>query len=209
LERPGAGLAVRVDGARDKADLVAVRTLYDVLHDAGLRTADINWPCTRGASTLEASFPDVPDQVTHMTPWLRSELIELGWLRDMTDASFRGESAPTKDQIWTAAAVHVLKTRRPNLLLFHLLITDSIQHRYGPKSPAAHAALALADSHVAQLLQAVEEAGIRDRTTVLVTADHGFEGALKIINPNVAFREAGLLEVSPTPLLVRARAQII
>jgi arylsulfatase A-like enzyme len=209
LERPGKGLAVRVDGARDKSDLVACPTLYDHLHRAGYRTADINWPCTRGAETLEDSFSDVPNQVAYMTPRLRTELIEAGWLRGTNSADFLGRSAPTKDQIWTAAAVHVLRQRRPNLMLVHLLITDSIQHKYGPRSPAAYAALALADANVQEILRAVDDAGLKERTTVFLTADHGFETALKLVNPNVAFRKAGLLEVSATPLLMRARAQAI
>lgn len=209
LKRPGDGQAVVVDGAKTKQELVSVPTLYDHLHHAGYRTADINWPCTRGASTLDDSFPDVPEQITHMTPRLRDELIAAHWLAGTNELSFRDQSSAVKDQIWTAAAVHVIKERRPNLLLLHLLITDSTQHKYGPQSPAAYTAVALADAHVADVLRAVEAAGIRDRTTVIVTADHGFATALKIINPNVAFRKAGLQESTPTPTLSRARAQIV
>src|ERR1043165_708211 len=47
LARSGPGEPVVVDGERDKKDLVAVPTLYDQLHQAGYRTANINWPCTR------------------------------------------------------------------------------------------------------------------------------------------------------------------
>lgn len=209
LQRPGPGLAVRVDGAKSKSDLVAVPTLYDLLHAKGYRTAEINWPCTRGAATLDDSFPDVPDQITHMTPRLRDELIAAHWLTGASDDAFRGQSAAVKDQIWTAAAVHLLRQRPPNLMLVHLLITDSTQHKYGPRSPAAYTAIALADAHVAEMLRAVDAAGLRERTTVLVTADHGFETALKIVNPNVAFRKAGLLETASTPNFLKARVQII
>ncbi len=209
LVRPGPGRPVRVDGARDKSELVAVPTLYDHLHRAGYRTADINWPCTRRAATLDDSFPDVPDQITYMTPRLRDELIFMRVLEGTNDAAFRARSAGVKDQIWTAAAAHIIRERRPNFMLFHMLVCDSTQHKYGPQSPAAYTALALADSQLAEVLRALEAAGIRDRTTVFVTADHGFESALKIINPNVAFRRAGLLEVASAPGILRARAQII
>lgn len=209
LVRPGAGKAVRVDGARDKSDLVAVPTIYDHLHRAGYRTADINWPCTRGATTLDDSFPDVPDQVACMTPRLRDELIAAGWLEGTNDATFRLQSAPVRDRIWTEAAAHVLRQRRPNFMLIHMLVTDSTQHKYGPQSPAAYAAIALADAQLADILRAIDAAGLREKTTLFVTADHGFEAALKIVNPNVAFRKAGLLETTATPALQRARAQII
>src|SRR6266568_1370119 len=190
LIRPGPGEAVKIEGDRDQSDLIAVPTLYDVLHRASYRTADINWPCTRGAKTLDDSFPDVPDQIRHMTPRLRAQLIGLGILDDAETASFRAKSAAARDQIWTKAAVHVIQTRRPNFMLFHLLITDTIQHLHGPQSPAAYAAVALADAQVADVLRAVETAGIREGTTIIITSDHGFAKPTKLVSPNVVFSKA-------------------
>lgn len=193
LVRPGPGQPVRIDGLRDQSELVAVPTVYDELHRAGCRTANINWPCTRGSTTLDDNFPDVLEQISHMTPRLRDELVASGILDDTRDATFRALSAASRDRIWTAAAVHVIQTRRPNLLLLHLLITDTIQHRYGPQSPAAYTAIALADAHVAEVLRAVADAGIREHTTILVTSDHGFASLSKLVNPNVIFRRAGMI----------------
>ena len=211
LTRPGAGKAVRVEPASTMSALVGVFTLFDELHRAGYRTAGINWPCTRGATTLDDNFPDVPDQITHTTPRLREELIAARILEGTNDASFRGQSGPAKDQTWTAAAVHVLGKRRPHFMAFHLLITDSTQHKYGPQSPAAYTAIALADAQVAEVLRTLDATGLREQTTLIITADHGFETALKIVNPNVAFRKAGLLTAttSAVPGIVAARAQII
>jgi arylsulfatase A-like enzyme len=64
---------------------------------------------------------------------------------------------------------------------------------------------------VADVLRALDATGLREQTTLIVTADHGFETALKIVNPNVAFRKAGLLTVatSTVPAIVAARAQIV
>jgi predicted AlkP superfamily pyrophosphatase or phosphodiesterase len=209
LVRPGPGKAVRVDGAKNQSDLVAVPTIFDQLHRAGYRTADINWPCTRSSRSLDDSFPDVPDQVSYMTPRLRDELIAAGWLEGTNDATFKVQSAPVRDRIWTEAAAHVIRERRPNFMLIHMLVTDSTQHKYGPQSPAAYAAIALADAQLADILRAIDAAGIREKTTLFVTADHGFETALKIVNPNVAFRKAGLLQATATPTLQQARAQIV
>jgi predicted AlkP superfamily pyrophosphatase or phosphodiesterase len=144
-----------------------------------------------------------------MTPRLRAELIAAGVLEGTNDATFRLQSAAAKDQIWTAAAAHVIEKRAPNFLLFHMLICDSTQHKYGPQSPAAYTALAQADAQLAEVLRSLDRAGIRERTTLIVTADHGFETALKIINPNIAFRKAGLLEAASAPGIVAARAQIV
>ena len=209
LVRPGADKPVKIDPERDQSDLISVPTLYDYLHRAGYRTAAINWPCTRRALALDDNFSDVPDQITYMTPRLRDELLATGILSSTNDAAFREQSAAVKDQIWTTAAAHVIEERRPNLLLLHMLITDSTQHKYGPQSPAAYTAVALADAQVATILRAVEQAGIREQTTVFVTADHGFATATKIVSPNIVLRKAGLLETDASRGIVSARAQVI
>jgi predicted AlkP superfamily pyrophosphatase or phosphodiesterase len=209
LQRPGAGKPVRIDPEEDQTNLVSIPTLFDQLHRAGYRTAAINWPCTRNATGLEDNFPDVPDQIKYTTPRLREELIATHVLESASDDTFHEQSAPVRDQIWTAAAAHVIRQRRPNLLLLHMLITDSMQHKYGPQSPGAYAAIALADAQLAEVLRAVDAAGIREHTTLIVTADHGFAAALKIVNPNVALRRAGLLHLGTGAELVNVRAQSV
>jgi predicted AlkP superfamily pyrophosphatase or phosphodiesterase len=212
LVRSGPGLSVNVDPKREKIDLVSGTTLFDLLHRKGYRTAGINWPCTRNSRTLDDDFPDVPDPVTHTTPKLREELIAAGLLKNSSNISFMAQSAASKDQIWTAAAVNVIRARKPNFMLFHMLITDGIQHKYGPKTPAAYTALALADAQLRDVLSALDEAGIRERTTVFVVADHGFDTATNIIHPNVLLRKLGFLEtnlVTVTPPVFKARAQVV
>ena len=204
LVRNGPGETVRIEAERDKRDLVAVPTIYDQFHSVGYRTAAINWPCTRGATTLDDNFPDAPDRIARTTPRLRAELVRAGVLEDVEDASFLRKSAAAADQAWCAAALHLLRTRPPNFLLLHLLATDAIQHRYGPNSPAAYTALALADAQVALVLRALERAGIREQTTLFVVSDHGFARPSKLINPNVILRKAGLLRPGP-----RRRAQSV
>lgn len=202
LLRSTSGQSVTLDGERDKTDLVAVPTVYDVLHAAGYRTANINWPCTRAAETLDDNFPDVPNPLKHTTTRLRLEMIQQGILRDGEELTFRRQSAAARDQVWTDAAVHLIQARRPNFLLFHLLTTDGLQHLHGPRAAAAYTAIALADAHLAAILRAVTAAGLRERTTLIVVSDHGFERPTKLISPNVLFRKANLARPAP-----RRRAQ--
>jgi predicted AlkP superfamily pyrophosphatase or phosphodiesterase len=208
LVRSNTGV-VAIDPKRDKADLVAVPTVYDLLHKKGYRTAGINWPCTRNSSTLDLDFPDVPDTITHTTPKFRDELVAAGILTDATDRGFMTNSAPRRDQQWTAAAGYALRKHKPHFTLFHMLITDGIQHKYGPQSPAAYAALALVDSQLREVLTALDEAGIRKQTTVLVVADHGFDTATNTIHPNVILRKNGFLETGPGNRIIKARAQAV
>jgi len=209
LVRGGPGLPVRVEPGRDKSELVSVPTLYDVLHRAGLRTAAIDWPCTRNTDSLDDNFPDVPEGVRYTTALLRQELVSERVLRDEMDASFRKMTGPERDEAWTEAACHVIRARRPHLLLLHLLNTDSVNHRYGPQSPESYAALALADRCVGQLLKALEAADIRESTTVFLVADHGFATATKVLLPNALFRRAGLLEIDDSKRITAARAMVV
>ena len=200
---------VAVDPKRTKAELVAVPTLYDLLHEKGLRTAGINWPCTRAAKSLDDDFPDVPDMLLHTTPRLREEMVNVGILPSAKDADFRAMNGPARDEVWTRAAIHVIEKRKPHLLLFHLLNTDGIHHRYGPQSPASYTALALADTYVGRVLDALERTGIRSNTTILVTSDHGFSGVTNVLYPNAAFRRAGLLELGASNVVAKARVQLV
>jgi len=209
LLRDGPGLPVKVDPKRDRVELVAVPTLYDRLHEAGLRTAAINWPCTRNSTSLDDDFPDVPDNVLHTTPRFRQELMTEHILADESGASFRALTGPGRDEVWTKAACQVVRVRRPHLLLFHLLNTDGIHHRYGPESPASYTALALADFYVGKVLDAVAAAGIGTNTTIFLVADHGFATATNVLQPNVLFRQAGLLELGGTNQITKARAQVV
>lgn len=193
LERPGIGLPVRVNPRKDKVELVAVPTVYDHMHAAGLEAAEINWPCTRAAKSLAISLPDSPEVWDHTTPELITELKETGILSEETLTGWNRLSGPARDRVWTQAACHVIRTRQPNLLLFHLLNVDSIHHQHSAKSSAGYSAVAYADACIGEVLAAIEEAGIADETAVLITSDHGFIAIPKTLKPNVLFREHGLL----------------
>jgi arylsulfatase A-like enzyme len=209
LHRAGPGEPVTIDPRQDQTELVAVPTLFDLLHQHGLRTAAIDWPCTRNSDSVDDNFPDTPDALNFTTPRLRQELLAQHILPDESVARFEALSGPGRDEIWTKAACRVIRERQPNLLVLHLLNTDSIHHRYGPYSPASFTALALADTYVGQVLDALYAAGIYGNTTVFVTADHGFANATNILQPNVLLRRAGLLQLGPTNQIAKACAQVI
>ncbi|MCC2668386.1 MAG: Type phosphodiesterase / nucleotide pyrophosphatase [Armatimonadetes bacterium] len=181
-----------INPRRSKEELCRATTVYDVAHRAGLKTAEINWPVTREAKTLDFSFPDHPDAIKYSTPRLIKSLVEQGVLSAPEDAAFRGQGAVGRDNTWTQAAVHLIKREKPNLLLFHLLNTDGQQHAHGPQSTEAFTALALADRQIGEIVEAVRAAGLSRSTSIFVTADHGFVQVTKTIKPYVRLRDRGL-----------------
>ncbi|QDS95730.1 Type I phosphodiesterase / nucleotide pyrophosphatase [Roseimaritima multifibrata] len=208
LVRGPIGMPTVIDSKRDQADLVRLPTIVDVAHQAGMRTGEINWPCTRGSESFDDQFPDVPDALEHSTPRLLKELVELELLDEDIAGSFKQLSTVGRDHLWTQAACHLIRSRKPNLMLVHLLNVDSVHHTLGPQTAAGYTANAYADMCLAQIVDAIDDAGIREQTTLIVVSDHGFAATPKAIRPNVVLREAGMLAVDAGKLST-ARVHVV
>jgi predicted AlkP superfamily pyrophosphatase or phosphodiesterase len=189
LIRSGPGRPVSVDRWRDRSEVLRAPAVYDLAHEMGLTTAQVNWVAIQNAPTITWEFGYRP----HPQGAVEREMIAAGLLAQADVDEFRAGKEPWHDQIWTQAAVHIMIRHRPNLMLFHLLAVDDLHHRYGPNSLGGSAAIALADTRVRDLIEALEREGLDDRTTVFVVSDHGFKPALRSVRPNAFLREQGLL----------------
>jgi len=190
LVRQGPKSPPRVEPYHDKTELVRAPTVYDLAHQAGLTTAQVDWVAIENAPTITWQFHEWPNP----NGPVEREMITAGLLTAQEVQEFTKSNVTWRDQMWTQAAVHILKQHRPNLLLFHVLNLDSVHHRYGARNLASSTGIAFADQRVRDILDAVENAGLRDRTTLVVVSDHGFKSATRSIRPNVALREQGLLK---------------
>jgi predicted AlkP superfamily pyrophosphatase or phosphodiesterase len=206
LER---GAVLKVEPDKTAAELVAAPTIFDWLHEAGLKTAAVNWPCTRSSKSIDDDFPDSPNTLNFTTARFKTEMVADGILKTGEQADFAKIGQPERDEIWTKAGCYLIRKRMPNFMTLHLLNTDSTHHKYGPESMASYTALALADHYVGDVMNAVKAAGAKDQTTIIIAADHGFAVATNVLQPNVLFRKAGLLEVSKTSVITKARVQAI
>lgn len=191
------GILVRKPGVppviepwRDKREMVRVKTLYDLAHERGLTTAQVDWVAILNAPTITWAFAE---RVDPTSPVAR-EMVKAGTISQPDVDAFASRNIVWRDAMWTAAAAHILRQHRPNLLLFHLLNLDSTQHRYAPRSPAAITAMAHLDSGVAAIVRTLEETGLAAKTTIFVLSDHGFKAVKRQIRPNVALARAGLLK---------------
>jgi predicted AlkP superfamily pyrophosphatase or phosphodiesterase len=192
LVRQPAPLPPTIEPWADKAQLVHVPTLYDVAHEYGLTTAQVDWVAILNSGTIDWEMLEVPK----VGGVIERELIDEGIVTAPEVAAFaKGKNIAWRDMIWGRAATHIIKTRHPNFLLYHELTTDSLNHANGPGSQASFTAYAYADRLIGDLLDALKEAGLKDKATVVVTTDHGFKKVAKIVFPNVVLRKAGLLQV--------------
>jgi predicted AlkP superfamily pyrophosphatase or phosphodiesterase len=181
--RTGEGKPVRVEPWVPKHELVLAPTVYDLAHAAGLTTAEIDWVAIHQAKTINWSFAERP-LVTDAIP---REMIEAGLVTETEIRDFAKLPITFRDEVWTQAAVHILQKHKPNLLLFHLLATDSSQHRYGARSLGGSTALALADTKVKRVLEAAGNGA-----NVIIVSDHGFKTYDKVIHPNALMTAKGL-----------------
>jgi hypothetical protein len=56
------GVPPRVEPWRDKKDMVHVPTLYDAVHDRGMKTAQVDWVAILNAASIDWEFPERPER---------------------------------------------------------------------------------------------------------------------------------------------------
>jgi predicted AlkP superfamily pyrophosphatase or phosphodiesterase len=188
IVRTGAWPPVKVEPMIDKEKMVHVPTVYDSAHRAGLTTAQVDWVAIHNAPSIDWAFRE---WASADGP-LEREMVAKGVLLPSDLDDFSKANILFRDQIWTRAAEYLIREHKPDLLLLHLLTLDSVHHQYGPNSLAGRTAMAFLDSCVGKVVTAVSEAGLADRTTFLVVADHGFKAFTKQVRPALALAAGGL-----------------
>lgn len=178
--------------------LLKVPAIWDLAEAKGLSTAGVSWPVSVGAK-MRTLYPE-SNQAPRDTTWLdlaRREstpgLVD-AVVQDLGGFGPRDNLDPVKrDRFATAMATRMIRTVKPNLIVIHLMQSDEAQHDHGPRSPEARTAFENMDRHLADIVKAVDDAGIRSRTTFVITGDHGFYKVHSQFQPNVVLRNLGLL----------------
>ena len=83
----------------------------------------------------------------------------------------KGEDADVRD-----AAVEMIRSHRPEVMFVHFPSVDNVGHKLGWATPQQVKAIEAADACVGDVLRALEASNDRERTTVLLTCDHGGAG---------------------------------
>lgn len=99
----------------------------------------------------------------------------MNFLVDTLAMSYR-QHAETSDAFpngCTPVAIQYIKEKKPNLCAIIYAEPDGVGHGIGWESPEYYAMVHHQDSCLAEVVKAVEEAGIMDETVLIVTADHG------------------------------------
>jgi hypothetical protein len=191
-----------------ESSLIRVPTLWDVVGRAGGTSAGISWPVSAGAP-IDWNIPEfwsVPGREGGLTGppastvALRGRVTPAGLLEEIERESlgafpdhYWGRNL-AREVVSGAMAAHIIERYRPNLLLVHLNQTDYLQHAMGREDAEVRRAVAAVDGAIGRMIDALERAGIAERTAIIVTGDHGFATVDTRVAPNVWLVEAGLLE---------------
>jgi predicted AlkP superfamily pyrophosphatase or phosphodiesterase len=190
------------DPVFDMDELVKVPTIFDLAKAAGLKTASIRWPVTRGARSIDWNSPDLGLDalvLKYTTPSLFKECKEAGFLLagdyDGTgpDEGIDRRNKAPEDPMWTNVFNMVLHKHRPNLALLHVIDVDHKQHSHGPRSAEAYEAIKVADGQIREVWEQLQK-DFPGKATFIIVSDHGFSANKIAILPNVILRQAGLVE---------------
>ena len=166
-----------VDGAtacvNEPADAGADYSTFDIVRSSG---------SSEGASGMNSMLPD-PRADAHST-------------QDYVEADKDYAWSSSVDAIGLEQMLSLLPSRdeAPRLMWWNNLITDTGHHAGGPHSSVAHASMRDADARLGALLDHLERIGLLSETTILLTSDHGSEGADKECRGDwdEPLREAGI-----------------
>jgi predicted AlkP superfamily pyrophosphatase or phosphodiesterase len=181
-------------------------TLVGAVGARGSRTAAVTWPVSVG---MDADYL-VPEFWRSRHPESLLLLKALSRPPDLIDTVELAQGKPFEwpqtDRHRTTLTTEILRTRRPGLVLLHLIELDGAQHTNGPGAPEVTATLEKLDGYVGEIVDTVASAGMASRTHVVIVSDHGFLAVDRMLQPNAAFKKDGLITVNDRGAITDWRA---
>lgn len=178
-------------------------TIIDVAKRAGLTTGTVTWPvmCDSGA---DYNIGEIwaPSGEEDPTPYFDKadspavkEIFErhkgkLNWLR-----------TPEFDDFAQACAVDIISQFQPDLLMVHFSYVDHQRHKRGVDSPEISGPLSFVDEKIGAVMEAVEQAGLMDKTNFVILGDHGQINCKAVFQINKVLMDKGYVDVDEKGLV--------
>jgi len=96
-----------------------------------------------------------------------------GFGRLIEGSALSHNSSPEGDEETMETATSYIRERKPDFLFIHFDNVDHVGHEKGHKTPYYYDAVAGVDRQIGQVIKATKDAGIFDKTTFIISADHG------------------------------------
>ena len=176
------------------ARYIKARTIWDAAREKKLSVAAIFWPVTCGAK-IDYHLPEVHvekgQNLIFRCLLYGSVFFQLaalfkhgGKLLKALSGVKQGTYLPVLDDFTTAVTCDMLKNKKPDLALVHLIAYDTIFHFMGPKSEGVEIAKKAMDTNLGKLLESWGP------DTVIVFSDHAQLEITENINLNALYGDA-------------------
>jgi predicted AlkP superfamily pyrophosphatase or phosphodiesterase len=187
-------------GWNTDASLIKVETLWDAVKKAGLKSASVSWPVSVGAP-IDYNIPETWSKTNPSDRRIASseQATPKGLFEEVTanatgklQANDYNLTYLSMDENVSRMAAYLIRTYKPNLITLHLPCTDGAQHAEGRNGDGVRRAVASADHAISNILEALDKAGIKDSTAIIITGDHGFVDTHTSLSPNIWLAKNGL-----------------
>ena len=188
------------------ADSIAVPTIWQRAHEAGMKTASLFWPVSTGSPYIDYNIPEFwsLDYSCDQMEYIKPSCTPLGILDELErnacgklDTITYQAGSLQRDGRTAAMANYLMNHYQPRLMTIHLITTDYSQHELGTMSQRLLQDVGSADHAVGTILENLRLTHRLDSTVVIVAGDHGFCDYSQTISPNVWLTRAGLLSERP------------
>ncbi len=176
---------------------IKVPTFFDYAKQANLTTAAILWPVMAGAD-ITYNIPEIwsPDHTISRTKlFLDYGTKNVLWPVAKYRKLLNGTKQPYLDNFSEAAALHIIKKKKPDLVAIHFTDLDTMRHLHGLNSQEGRDAIVRIDKRIGNIIDLYKKLGLHDKTDYVLLGDHGTHDFDKVIELNSYFADYGLLKV--------------
>lgn len=190
------------------SDVVQTEDVFAAAKRAGCTTASVYWPVTGGNPNVdylldEYFFPDPAEDILEGYARLGANEAALGIVRENMHrypTCYRNRQGKlqlkhTFDHFINGCACSMIRRCQPDLLLVHNCLIDTLRHRCGVFHEAVREGLDQVDLWLGELLEAMEDAGTRERTNFILLSDHGQLDFARRLKVNLLLRRGGFVDV--------------
>ena len=174
-------------------------TIFDLAEKSGMKTCSILWPVT-ARSKITYNMPEIFCTKRYDNQILKSALAgskiyqvnmnkKFGYLR-------QGMEEPYLDNFATEVAKKTIRELKPNLILLHLIDSDSQKHKYGIENKEVIESLKRHDERLGEIIESLKLAGIYEDSTIIALGDHSQINVNNVIKLNSILMKNDLINVN-------------
>lgn len=174
-------------------------TIFDLAEKSGMKTCSILWPVT-ARSKITYNMPEIFCTKRYDNQILKSALAgskiyqvnmnkRFGYLRQWMEE-------PYLDNFATEVAKKTIRELKPNLILLHLIDSDSQKHKYGIENKKVIESLKRHDERLGEIIESLKLAGIYEDSTIIALGDHSQINVNNVIKLNSILMKNDLINVN-------------